>query len=118
MSHYGACLYTDSSSSQIRLYVGISGEERAVEWDGMPYLIHRNLAFKGKTGKAQAVYQVNACEILPLGARVVFHGQELLVGGIVRTLEDGLLVNQYSLYFEEGLEIKKYHNPLLAGKRL
>ena len=115
LSHYGACLYTDSASGRIRLYAGLSGEEMGVEWEGMPYLIYRNLALKGRTGKAQAVYQVNACEILPLGSRVVFQGQELFVGGIVRTLEDGLLVNQYSLYFEEGLEIKKYHNPLLAG---
>lgn len=87
------------------------------DWDSLPYTVSRNTAPKNadRPLKGQICYTVEAYEIVPLGEMVMFHGLELYIGKIERTLCKGLLVNRYSLYFEEGMEVSRYFNPFLSG---
>ena len=63
-------------------------------------------------------YIVEANDIFPLGEKIQFHGQELYIGKINRYLSQGILINEYRLYFKEGMEVVRYHNPLLCGVSL
>ncbi len=54
-----------------------------------------------KGQKGQMCYIVEADDILPLGVKTVFHGQELYTGGICRHIRQGILVNEYRLYFRK-----------------
>jgi len=116
-SAYGAQLFADSTSQTIRIRMGLWEEEEPTELEDSSYTIIRNTAPKevDRQLKEQMIYQTETYEILPLGAGVRFLGQKLYVGHIDRTLKDGLLVNQYRLYFKEGLQIRKYYNPLISG---
>ncbi|MDE6518276.1 MAG: hypothetical protein K2L18_10595, partial [Acetatifactor sp.] len=69
----------------------------------------------GRTLKGQLCYQVEAYDILPLGEKVLFRGKELYIGKIDRFIRQGLFVSRYSLYFAEGLQVRKYHNSSLGG---
>lgn len=117
VSAYGACLYVDSASLGIRLRIGPQDLKEQVKWDHLSYTVKRNIAPKDvdKQLKHQVVYLVEAYDVLPLGAQVQFHNQNLYIGNIYRYIKEGLLINQYQLLFKEGLTIKKYHNPLISG---
>lgn len=116
-SEFGAYLYVDSSSLGIQIKFGLSDAEETVDWEQHPYTIRRNTfpQQNGITREALLVYEVHAYEILPLGSRINFKNQDLYIGEIYRYLEDGLLVNQYKLYLEAGLQAVHYYNSLLGG---
>lgn len=117
LSRYGACLYVDSTRQGICLRIGLQEVIKDVEWDRLPYVMKRDTAPTDveKQLKGQLVYKVEAYDILPLGAQVLFHGKELYIGKVYRGLKNGLLVSQYHLYFKEGLGIKPYYNPNISG---
>lgn len=117
VSEYQALVYVDSTRRGIQLRIGLATEAAQVNWDALPYNITRNTAPRqtGKQLAEQVSYQVKAYDVLPLGSQVRFHQRDLYIGKIRRTLKEGLLVNQYQLYFKTGLTIRKYHNPLLSG---
>lgn len=117
LSRYGAYLYVDSMKKGICLCFGLQDTKESVSWDHLPYVIKRDIAPKDveKQLKGQLVYCVESYDVLPLGTQVLFHGKELYIGTIYRGLRNGLLVNQYHLYFKEGLRIKTYYNPNISG---
>lgn len=117
LSRYGTYLYVDSTKSGICLYFGLQDTKENVSWDSLPYVIKRDIAPKDveKHLKDQLVYYVESYDVLPLGTQVLFHGKELYIGTIYRGLKNGLLVNQYHLYFKEGLRMKPYYNPNICG---
>jgi len=117
LSEYETYIYVDSSQPGIRLKLGLTEANEQVNWDHLAYTVKRNVAPKEveKQLKEQIFYQLEAYDVLPLGTQVQFHDQMLYIGNIYRYLKEGLLVNRYKLYFKEGLQNRKYHNPLLGG---
>ncbi|MGN0403373.1 MAG: contractile injection system protein, VgrG/Pvc8 family [Acetatifactor sp.] len=117
LSRYGVSAYVDSSKPGICLRAGLMDTEEDADWDHLPYEVVRNTApaDTGKRLKGQLCYKVEAYEIFPLGEKVHFHNQDLYIGRIERSICQGLLVNYYSLYFQEGLAVSRYNNPFLSG---
>lgn len=117
LSEYNAAVYVDSASGGICLRAGLMNTEEDADWDSLPYTVQRDTAPKDaqKELKGQIHYIVETYDILPLGERVQFHGQELYIGKVNRRICQGFLINEYYLYFKEGLIVKKYYNPLLSG---
>lgn len=117
LSRYESYLYVDSTKRGICLRIGLQEMKENVSWDSLPYTVKRNTAPKEveKQLKEQLVYIVESYDILPLGTKILFHGKELFIGKIYRSLKNGLLINQYHLYFREGLRIRTYYNPNICG---
>lgn len=117
LSRYGVGAYIDSAKPGICLRAGLMDTQESADWDQLPYRIVRNTALAGaKNGlKGELCYQVETYELLPIGEKVHFHGQALYIGRAERSIRQGLLVNHYSLYFQEGLAVSPYNNPFLSG---
>lgn len=117
LSEYGACVYVDSTQGRICLQIGLPETVLKTDWDHLPYVARRDTAPQSFEGMlmGQLFYEVSAYELLPLGAQIRFHGRDLYIGGVYRSLEGGLLVSRYQLYFKEGLQIRRYFNPYLGG---
>ena len=117
LSHYGAGIYPDSTMPGICTRMGLTDDCEETGWDAFFYTVMRDAAPQRakKEQKGQMCYTVEADDILPLGVKTVFHGQELYIGKIYRHLRKGILVSEYTLYFREGMEIPRYNNPLLCG---
>lgn len=117
LSAYGASACVDSTSPGICIRAGLMDISEETDWDSLPYTVSRNTAPVNADCplKGQICYTVEAYEIVPLGEMVTFHGLELYIGKIERSIRKGLLVNRYSLYFEEGMEVSRYFNPFLSG---
>lgn len=120
LSGYGAAICVDSTMPGICLRMGTGNELEETDWDQLPYTVMRDTAPENvhKERKGQMCYTVEADDIFALGKKVQFHGQELYIGKISRHIRQGILVNQYTLYFKEGLMIPKYNNPFLCGVSL
>lgn len=116
-SGQGAFVYAVSAVRTPHLQIGLSGQRESVDWDDLPYFLERSSGVPGVQGltKGQLSYRVETYDILKLGAGVLFHNRELFVGGIRRKMQKGLLCNEYTLYFREGLQPGRYENPLLMG---
>lgn len=119
-SWQGVFVYADSTAAGLRLWVGLPENHRETDWDRLPYTVMRDAApvDTKRELRGQVSYQITSYDILPLGAGVTFLGRELYIGAVERRLENGLLVNTYRLYFREGLQTRRYHNPLLCGVSL
>ncbi len=117
LSRYGSAVYVDSAKPGIYLRAGLMHTHEDADWDHLPYKVMRNVAPTDaeKKLKGQLCYTVEAYELFPLGEKVHFHDQDLYIGRIERCIRQGLLVNSYSLYFQEGLEVPLYYNPFLCG---
>lgn len=117
LSGYGVCLYPDSTNQGIWIRAGLWEQPEDISWDLYPYRVRRDMAPRdvGQDLKGQLTYEVDAYEILPLGACLMFHGKELYVRGLHRKLQGGLLVSRYELCFKEGMGIRQYDNPLISG---
>lgn len=117
LSACGASACIAGNEPGICLRAGLTDTEEDADWDGLPYVLHRDAAPRetDRTLKGQICYQVEAYDILPLGEKVLFRGKELYIGKIDRFIRQGLFVSRYSLYFAEGLTVCKYHNPSLGG---
>lgn len=103
-------VYADSTSRGICLYAGLPEHPEQADWDRCPYVMTRSMA-----PEDQISFLVETYEILPLCSRIRFHGRELYIGSVSRSLEEGLLVSRYGLYTRKGLENRSFHNPLLSG---
>lgn len=124
VSRYGACIFVSSSDTSVKLQIGLSQADQKVEWDNMGYTVSQNMEYfnfckdndltKGSQWDCMQ-YHITAFDIVPLGYKVMFHGKEMYVGGIVRSLEQGLLLNEYTLFFPKGLTSTKYYNDMLTG---
>lgn len=117
LSGHGTAAYVDSTMPGICLRMGLMDVREETDWDSLPYTVMRDTAPENeqKALKGQMCYRVEANDIYPLGEKVQFHGQELYIGKIRRHISQGILINEYRLYFREGLEILKYNNPFLCG---
>lgn len=117
LSKYGVSACVDSTSPGICIRAGLMDILDETDWDDLPYKVSRNTAPANTNCalKGQICYTVEAYDIVPLGEMVEFHGMELYIGKIERSISRGLLVNRYSLYFEEGMEVSRYYNPFLSG---
>ena len=117
LSAYGVSAFIAGNEPGIYLRAGLMDTEEDTDWDALPYVLHRDTAPRetGRTLKGQICYQVEAYDILPLGEKVLFHGKELYIGKIDRFIQQGVFVSRYFLYFVEGLQVGKYHNPSLGG---
>lgn len=123
-SCFGARIFPDNRDTVVRLLIGRSQETADVEWDELPYRVYQDLEsfhYLQKNHRDQADqwsctrYIINSYDILPLGGRVIFQGQERYIGKVVRLIHDGLMINQYTLYDPEGLWMPQQYNPKLAG---
>ena len=112
-----ASIYPDSTMPGICTRMGLTDDCEETGWDALFYTVMRDAAPERaeKERKGQMCYTVEADDILPLGVKTVFHGQELYIGKIYRHLRKGILVSEYTLYFREGMESPRYNNPLLCG---
>lgn len=117
LSRYGICAYIDSAKPGIHLRAGLMDTEEDADWDHLPYKVLRDTAPAdvGKALKGQICYEVEAYDLFPLGEKVHFHNQDLYIGKITRSIRRGLLVNRYSLYFQEGITVPVQDNPYLSG---
>lgn len=117
LSSYGATIYVDSTMPGICLCMGLMDAREETDWDLLPYTAMRDTAPENvqRGRKGQMCYIVEANDLFPLGKKVQFHGQELYIGKVSRHISQGILINEYRLYFREGLEIPKYGNPYLCG---
>lgn len=117
LSAYGSSACIASNKPGICLRAGLMDTEEDAEWDSLPYVLQRDTAPKdeGKGLKGQLCYRVEAYDLFPLGEKVRFRGQDLYIGKIERNIAKGLLVSRYHLYFEEGVNVRKYYNPFLSG---
>lgn len=117
LSRYGIRAYIDSAKSGICLRAGFMDTEEDADWDHLPYKVIRDTASVDvkRTLKGQLCYEVEAYDIFPLGEKVRFHNQDLYIGKITRSIQQGLLVSSYSLYFQEGLMVPVQKNPYLSG---
>lgn len=121
---YGAVIFPKCNESEIYLHVGLKEELEEVEWDELPYTVYDDKEnthyFKANSLDQHSLqsdicYQIYSYDIVALGSKVKFHGQEMYVGSVIRRLNGELLINEYTLYFKEGLTVSKYYNPLLIG---
>lgn len=117
LSKYDTSAYIDSTKPGICIRAGLMDTEEDADWDYLPYKVFRNTAPTNteRRLKGQLCYEVEAYDIFPLGEKVHFHGQDLFIGKIERSINQGLLINRYSLYFQEGLAVFPYDNPYLSG---
>lgn len=117
LAFVGAHVYADSTGQGLRLQAGLLDRPEEAAWDALPFTMIRDTAPADpeKGLKSQMVYEVEARDILPLGAGIRFHGKEVHIGRILRSLKGGELISRYMLYFREGLEAVRFYNPLLNG---
>lgn len=117
LSKCGVSACIDSAKPGICLRAGLMDTVEDVDWDHLPYRVLRNMAptDAGKKLKGQLCYRVETYDLMPLGEKVHFHDQDLYIGQVERSINQGLLINSYSLYFQEGLAVLPYHNPFLGG---
>ncbi|MDE7319838.1 MAG: phage late control D family protein [Lachnospiraceae bacterium] len=117
LAFIGAHVYADSTGQGLRLQAGLLDRPEEAAWDELPFTMIRDTAPADpeKGLKSQLVYEVEACDILPLGAGICFHGKEVYIGKILRNLKDGELLSRYTLHFREGLEAVRFYNPFLSG---
>ncbi len=117
LSFYGTNAYMAGNEPGIYLRAGLMDTEEDADWDSLPYVLHRNVAPRetDRGLKGQICYEVEAYDILPLGEKVRFKGNDLYIGKIDRFIQRGLFVSRYYLYFAEGLRVLKYHNQALGG---
>ncbi len=117
LAFIGAHVYADSTGQGLRLQAGLLDQPEEAAWDALPFTMIRDTAPADpeKGLKSQMVYEVEARDILPLGAGIRFHGKEVHIGRILRSLKGGELISRYTLYFREGLEAVRFYNPLLNG---
>ena len=117
LSKYGTKAYVDSGRNGICIRAGLMDVEEDANWDELPFTVSRNMAPRNTNleEKGRLCYRVDAYDIFPLGEKVNFQGKELYIGGIERSISQGLLISSYSLYFAEGLEALEYYNPSLGG---
>lgn len=120
LSKYGSAVCVDSAKPGIYLRAGLMDTHEDADWDQLPYTVMRNTAPTDteKNLRGQLCYVVEAHELFPLGEKVHIHDQDLYIGKIERCIRQGLLVNRYSLYFQEGLAAPLYYNPFLSGVSL
>lgn len=117
LSSYGTHACIDSTTPGICLRAGLMDTEEDADWDSLPYTLLRDTAPKNaqKPLRGQLCYIVEAYDILPVGEKVRFKGQELYIGKTERYIRQGLFISKYYLFFREGLTVLKYHNPYLGG---
>lgn len=117
LSFYGVSACAAANQPGICIRAGFMDTCEDADWELLPYTLQRNMAQTDKKSvkKAQICYQIETYDIFPLGEKVTFKGKELYIGKIERFLRQGLLVNQYELYFAEGMKVSKFYNPLLSG---
>ena len=72
----------------ICMRMGLTDDCEETGWDALFYTVMRDAAPQRakKEQKGQMCYTVEADDILPLGVKTVFHGQELYIGKIYRHL--------------------------------
>ena len=90
------------------MQIGCGEQKKDVIWDHLGYTAKQNIEECQKREKKEIAqydiqYVVSAYDIVPLGAKVVFHGKEMIIGEIKRSLQQGILLNQYTLFYKEGL---------------
>lgn len=120
VSRYGAFVFVDSTRVEVSLQIGCGEQKKDVIWDHLGYTAKQNIEECQKREKKEIAqydiqYVVSAYDIVPLGAKVVFHGKEMIIGEIKRSLQQGILLNQYTLFYKEGLIKEKYYNDKLTG---
>jgi len=117
LSGCGAAVFVDSTMPGICLRMGNADTNVETCWEDLPYTITRDTAPVNvqKELKGQICYTVEADDVFPLGEKLQYRGQEVYIGKIERYIERGILINEYRLYFKEGLVVTKYFNPYLGG---
>lgn len=117
-------IFPDNRDTIVRLQIGLSQETAEVEWDGLSYKVLQDLEsyhYLDKNYRDQihnwscTRYVINTYDILNLGTKLIFCNEERYIGKVTRILNDGLVVNQYTLYEPKGLWMPKLHNSKMIG---
>lgn len=123
-SAYGVRIFPVNQDSLVLLRIGLGEEVTEVEWDELSYKVSQDLVsyhYLTENYPDQEQnwncfrYTVTTYDLLPLGSKINFHGQEMYIGKVIRVLNQGILVNHYTLYFPSGLWVPQYDNEKLKG---
>lgn len=124
ISAYGVRVFPANQDSLVLLRIGLEDEVTEVEWDGLSYKVSQDLSsyhylMENYPDQVQnwncLRYTVTTYDLLSLGSKINFHGQEMYIGKVARVLNQGILLNQYTLYFPSGLWVPQYDNEKLKG---
>jgi len=123
-SKYELPIFINSNSLKVKLTFGFSKIEIEGDFRFAQYVSNADIdkmAYEKERTK-QAVnirdyinYSIWVNNILPLGSRVKFKGQSMIVGEIERYLNSGNLINRYTLYSETALKIEQNYNDMIKG---
>lgn len=123
-SAYGVRIFPLNQDSLVLLQIGLGAEVTEVEWDELSYKVSQDLVsyhyltenYPEQERNWNCLrYTVTTGDLLPLGSKINFHGQEMYIGKVIRVLDQGMLINQYTLYFPAGLWVPQYDNEKLKG---
>lgn len=99
-------------------------QDSLCDWDKLPYSIDQDreqynyLQINGmpKVNQYKGIsYLIKTYDIVPLGFVHTFHQKLVYVSRIQRKIEDGILVNYYTLCVKEGLWCPQYFNRMITG---
>lgn len=94
------------------------------DWDKLPYSIDQNLEryhYLQENGLPEGTkdkgisYQIKTYDIVPLGFTHKFHNKQVYVAKVLRRMEEGILVNYYTLCEISGLKRPQYFNDMITG---
>jgi Uncharacterized protein conserved in bacteria len=126
----GYSIIVDSMKSEVRVQINSYILQQDINWDELPYSIKIDREKYSKNivntvNKDNYInqtyytsYTVESTDIIALGSKLIFHGMELIVGNIERVIKQGILMNIYNLYFEEGIKVSRKYNDMLKGSSI
>ena len=123
-SAYGVRIFPVNQDSLVLLRIGLGDEVTEVNWDELSYKVSQDLVshhyltenYPDQEQQWNCLrYTVTTYDLLSLGSKITFHGQEMYIGKVTRVLNQGILINQYTLYFPSGLWVPQYNNEKLKG---
>ncbi len=124
LSRYSDSLYADATYHTARFQAGLSPEEIIVDWEEAPYRMNKDLSrydhlsqngIGGLRPEQFVGYSVDNYGLYTLGSRLVYKGRPWYVGGLTRTLADGLLLTTYELKQKESLLKPREYNRRITG---
>lgn len=123
-SIYGVRLFPNNQDTMVQLQIGIADELVETDWDQLPFQVMQDFESyhyiqenypEQASGWNYNRYLIYTYDLVPLGSKVRFRGQEMCVGKVSRFLNDGLLINGYTLYHRSGLWMPRLYNDKLSG---
>lgn len=123
-SHFYAPIIPAPTVTGLKYYIGMPNSEKAYVLKKESYSIKKDLKdyqlksqnnIEGIEEQNLISYEITSSKILDLGAAVSLKDKTLYIYKIVRQIENGILVNKYSLRDKKGFKCPKLYNHALIG---